>query len=122
MFFFAFFGIQDKDKYMGTYNNIECPSCGRFTACEIHKLYTYFHIFLIPVFKWNIRYVVKFPCCGYFEMDPILGKEFEKNPGTQIKKEALRRVETYYGLKYCSNCKTGVHSEFSFCPYCGGKL
>ena len=45
MFFIAFFGIQDENKHIGTYNNIVCPSCGRLDRYEIHKSYRYFHIF-----------------------------------------------------------------------------
>lgn len=122
MFFVALFGVQDKEKRIGTYKNIECPSCGRLAEYEIHKLYSYFHVFFIPVFRWNIRYIVKTPCCGCFELNPTVGKEVEKNPNTLIKKENLRRVEVFLGLKYCSNCKIDVDSEFNFCPYCGGKL
>lgn len=123
MFFIAFFGIQDKDKHIGTYNNIVCPSCGKLARYEIHKLYRYFHIFLIPTFRWNVKYIVKTSCCGcLYELDPFVGEEFERNPDTEIKKENLRRVNNYLPLKYCSNCKTDVPAEFNYCPYCGGKL
>ncbi|HHV59405.1 MAG TPA: zinc ribbon domain-containing protein [Clostridiaceae bacterium] len=123
MFFVAFFGIQDKDKHIGTYNNVECPSCGRLTKYEIHKLYRYFHIFFIPVFRWNVRYFAKTSCCGsLYELDPSVGREFEKNQNTEIRKENLRPVSNNYPFKYCSNCRTNVPAEFSYCPYCGGKL
>lgn len=123
MFFMAFFGIQDKERYIGTCNNIICPSCGRLTSFEVYKTYRYFHVFLIPVFRWNIRYIVKTPCCGsVYELDPFVGSEFEKNPYIEIKNENLRRVNQYMPYKYCPNCKTNVPAEFSYCPYCGAKL
>lgn len=123
MFFIGIFGVQDKDKYIGTYNNIVCPSCGRLARYEIHKFYRYFHIFFIPIFRWNVRYLVKTSCCGcLYELALSVGREFEKNPNTEINKEDLRQVKNYLPFKYCSNCKTDVPAEFSYCPYCGGKL
>jgi len=123
MFFIAFFGIEDKDKYIGTYNNIECPSCGRLTRYDIHKSYRYFHIFFIPTFRWNVRYYVKASCCGsLYELDPDVGREFEKNLRTEIRNEHLRPVHNHSPYKYCSNCSTNVPENYSYCPYCGGKL
>ena len=95
MFFFAFFGVQDKEKYIGTCNNIECPTCGRWARYEIYKRYSYFHFFFIPLFRWNVRYYAKTSCCGsIYELDPAVGREFEKNPGIEIRKENLRRINT----------------------------
>lgn len=123
MFFIAFFGIQDKEQYVGNCNNVVCPSCERLSRYEVHKIYRYFHVFLIPVFRWNVRYIVKAPCCGCtYELDPTIGKEFEKNPATQIKKENLRRAESFFPFKHCLNCRADVPEEFNYCPYCGGKL
>ncbi|HOV70536.1 MAG TPA: zinc ribbon domain-containing protein [Clostridia bacterium] len=123
MFFFALFGIQDKVKYIGTNNNVVCPSCGKFAKYEIHKSYMYFHVFFIPIFRWNVKYFVKTSCCGsFYELDPAVGKEFEKNPGTEIKPENLRRVDDYLPNKHCPNCKTDVPADFKYCPYCGGEL
>jgi len=124
MFFIAFFGVQDKEKYIGAYNNIVCPSCGRLSGYEIYKTYRYFHIFLIPLFRWNVKYIGKTSCCGrLYELDPMVGEEFERNPGsTEIREENLRRINTYSPFRYCPNCKKDVPAEFSYCPYCGGKL
>jgi len=123
MFLIGIFGIQDKEKYIGTYNNIVCPSCGRFARYEVYKWYRYFHIFFIPVFRWNVRYIVKTSCCGsLYELDPFVGKEFERNPNTEIKEENLRPINSYLPFKYCRNCNTNVPAEFNYCPYCGGRL
>ena len=123
MFFVAFFGIQDKEKYIGTYNNIICPSCERLANYEIYKSYRYFHIFFIPVFRWNVKYLVKASCCGaLYELDPVVGRDFERNPNTEIRDENLRRVNNYMPFKYCPNCKTDVPADFKYCPYCGGRL
>jgi hypothetical protein len=123
MFFIGFFGIQDKERHIGTCNNIVCPSCGSLSRYEIHKLYRYFHIFFIPIFRWNTRYIAKAPCCGsLYELDPLVGKEFEKNKGIEIREENLRRISDHSPFRHCPNCKANVPAEFSYCPWCGGKL
>lgn len=123
MFFIAFFGIEDKEKDIGVYSNAICPECERLTRFEIHKTYRYLHIFFIPTFRWNIRYYVKTACCGsLYELDPVVGKEFEKNPGTEIRNEHLQPVRNYSPYKYCPNCRTQVPEQYNYCPYCGGRL
>lgn len=124
MFFIAFFGIQDKEKHIGSCGNIICASCGRLSRYEISKVYRYFHIFFIPLFKWNVRYLVKSTCCGsLFELDPVIGRKFEKDPdNTEIRNEHLRPIANHSPYKYCSNCRSNVPADFSYCPYCGTKL
>lgn len=123
MFFIAFFGIQDKEKHIGTCNNVICKSCEMFGRYEIYKYYRYFHLFFIPLFRWNVRYLVKASCCGsLFELDPAVGKEFEKNPDTEIRSEHLQPIRSRMPYKHCPSCNTDVPSDFSYCPYCGGKL
>ncbi|HHU74806.1 MAG TPA: zinc ribbon domain-containing protein [Clostridiales bacterium] len=123
MIFIAFFGIQDKEKDLGTKNNIVCPACGKLARYEIYKFYRYFHLFFIPIFRWNIKYMVKSSCCGcLYELDSLVGKNFENNPATDIREENLHPVNNYYPFKYCSNCKTDIPAEFHYCPYCGGKV
>jgi len=86
---------------------------------EVYKYYKYFHIF----FKWDVRYIVKTSCCGcLYELDPLVGKEFEKYPSTEIREENLQRIDRYSPFKYCSNCRTEVPVEYSYCPYCGERL
>ncbi|NLP30569.1 MAG: zinc ribbon domain-containing protein [Clostridiales bacterium] len=123
MLFIGIFGIQDKENNIGTFNNIVCPSCGRLTNFDIHKSYRYFHIFFIPTFKWNVRYIVKTSCCGcLYELDPVVGMQFEKNPDTVIKEENLRQINYYLPFKHCLNCNADIPLEYNYCPYCGGKL
>jgi len=123
MFFFGVFGIQDKEKYIGAYNNIICPSCGSLARYEVYKTYRYFHMFFIPVFRWNVRYMVKTSCCGrLYELEPYTGSEFEKNPYTEIRAENLKPVSGYMPYKYCISCRVNVPPEYNYCPYCGGKL
>lgn len=123
MFFIAFFGIQDKEKHIGSCSNIVCASCGRLSRYEISKSYRCFHIFFIPLFRWNVRYLAKSVCCGsLFELVPDIGRQFEKNSATEIRNEHLRRIDSRSSLKYCYSCRTAVPADFIYCPYCGGKL
>ncbi|MBP8989943.1 MAG: zinc-ribbon domain-containing protein, partial [Clostridia bacterium] len=58
MFFFIG-GVQTAQKQIGTTEQIQCPSCCMKTQFEISKTYSYFHLFFIPVFRWNVRYLAK---------------------------------------------------------------
>ncbi len=123
MFFIAFFGIEDKEKITGTYKGGICPSCGAATEYEIGKSYRYFHVFFIPLARWNVRYFVRTSCCGrIYELDGALGREFEKNPNIEIRKEDLRPVDGYSPFGHCPNCRAEVPADFKYCPYCGAKL
>ena len=79
MFFVAVFGVEEKDKYIGTYSNAVCPACRGTTRYEVRKSYRYLHVFFIPTVRWNARYYVRTSCCGgIFKLDPAVGKI--KNP------------------------------------------
>lgn len=111
------------EKLIGGLHHVTNDSCGKFARYEVHKVYRYFHIFFIPTFKWNVRYIVKTSCCNtLYELDSLVGKEFEKNPATKIRMENLRTINNNRPFKYCSNCQTDVYSDFKYCPYCGREL
>jgi len=79
MFFVGIFGINQTEKPIGTCNNTVCPSCGALTRLEVYKRYSYFHLFFIPTFKWNVKYYAKSSCCGsIYELDPSIGAQYEK--------------------------------------------
>jgi len=123
MFFIGIFGIQDSQKSIGVCNNTVCPSCGALTRFEVLKAYTYFHIFFIPTFKWNVRYYVKSACCSnLYELDPVIGQQYEKGLAPDIRNEHLRIVNEYLPFKTCPSCGAKAESRYSFCPYCGMRL
>jgi len=123
MFFFAFFGIQDKEEFLGSCNNVVCPGCGRLTRLDVYKTYRYLHIFFIPTFRWDTRYYVKAACCGsLYELEGDVGRAFEHDPSTEIRSEHLRPVHAYSPYKFCPSCNATVPPQYSFCPYCGGRL
>lgn len=123
MFFIGIFGIHQSEKFVETYNNAICPSCGGLTRFEIFKTYSYFHIFFIPIFKWNTRYFVKTACCNsVYELNPDIGRQYDKGHSPEILNEHLRPIYNHFPDKTCPNCKANIESDYSFCPYCGARV
>jgi hypothetical protein len=122
MFFFGIFGVQSGQKPVGTFNNIVCPGCRALSRLEIIKTYDYFHIFFIPVHRWNIRYFAKDPCCGrIFELDPAIGRQYEQGLTPDITEAHLSPVGHPASSAICSQCGSRLESNFSYCPFCGQK-
>jgi len=123
MIFFFIGGADQAHKPIGVYNNAVCPACGMLTRYEVSKTYSYFHLFFIPTFRWNTRYLVTTGCCGsLYELDAGVGREFERNPDTVIRSEHLRPLSQFVPYKSCPGCRARVDAGYSYCPYCGNKL
>ncbi len=123
VFFIGVFGIDRARKQIGTHNNAICPTCGAMTRFDILKTCSYFHVFFIPVFRWDVKYYVKPACCeSLCELDPDIGREYEKGRNPEIRDEHLQPINVRPGLKICSNCKARLEPGFSYCPCCGSRL
>jgi hypothetical protein len=123
MFFIGIFGVNQTEKPIGTYNNTVCPNCGALTRLEIYKRYSYFHLFFIPTFKWNIQYYAKSGCCGSISaLDSTIGAQYEKGFHPEIRAEQLQPVNQYQPFKTCPICHREVDADFQYCPYCGQKI
>ncbi|MFZ3132907.1 MAG: zinc ribbon domain-containing protein [Desulfosporosinus sp.] len=123
MFFIGIFGVKEVLKPIGTYNNVICPACNVLTRFEIFRIYSYFHIFFIPTFRWNMRYYSKSACCdSIYVLDTIIGQQYVNGRTPEIKNEYLRPVNQCLPDRTCSNCGAKVELEHSFCPYCGRRL
>ncbi|MDD2234256.1 MAG: zinc ribbon domain-containing protein [Desulfitobacteriaceae bacterium] len=123
MIFIGIFGIKEVQKSIGPHNNVICPACHALTRLEVFKTYACFHVFFIPIFKWNTKYSVKSACCGsIYEFDPIYARQYEKGQITEIRDEYLRSVNHFLSSSSCANCGANVEPGFSFCPYCGRRL
>ena len=121
MFFIGVFGIQDKDRYIGAYNNIVCPVCGKLARYEIHKTYRYLHIFFIPTFRWNTRYIVKASCCGsIYELDPLRRQGIRKIPGLKSGRKTCGVLTIMY-LSDTARTAGSMCRRIQLLPYCGGK-
>lgn len=122
MFFIGIFGVQDKSKSIETKQNVICPLCGAYGRYEVMKIYRYFHIFFIPVWKWNVRYVIKTRCCGnVYEIDKEMGQRIEKGESVDIE-----RIHIHHGEKdiidLCPNCSAQLDPAYSYCPHCGTRI
>lgn len=122
MFFVGIFGIDQAQKNIGTYNNTICPSCGALSRFEVIKAYSYFHIFFIPTFRWNVRYYVKTTCCkSIYGLDAHIGIHYENGSAPEITNEHLRPLTHHQASDTCSGCGARIEPGYSFCPYCGRK-
>ncbi|HBG09498.1 MAG: zinc ribbon domain-containing protein [Limnochordia bacterium] len=118
MFFIGIFGIQDKEEIIKTEQGVTCPVCGAYDRYEVIRAYTYFHIFFIPVWKWNRRYFIRTRCCQRVcGLDEELGQRIEEGQAVSISTEHLDCRQP--AGRFCSSCGAQLHSAFNYCPYCG---
>lgn len=120
MFFIGIFGVQNKERSIREYDNIICPECSRLSRAELFETYTYFHLFFIPLFKWNKKYYVKLRCCNIvYIVDDDYISELKKSHDIDFRR--LKKIQESEH-NYCNNCGNIVDPRFSYCPFCGQKL
>jgi len=123
MFFIGIFGVHDKKKLCNEFSNIVCK-CGALSRAEFFEKYRYFHVFFIPVVKWNKEYIVRMRCCmKHFKATNEYA--FELKRSMDIDMNRLEEIEA--GCKgsirdVCVHCKERIHPSFSYCPYCGNRI
>lgn len=118
MFFFGIFGIQDKVRQIKEFTNIIC-TCGRYSSMKLMQSYTYFHIFFIPLFKWNKKYYIDARCCGrIFEVPDDYADELLQSDNVDMGR--LKEINVPY--RVCPNCGAQVDSGYRYCPYCGKEI
>lgn len=124
MFFVGIFGVQDKQKEIKTINNLSCKNCDGISSLTLFKVYSYFHIFFIPLFRWNERYyLVCNRCNTLYEIPLEKGVRVEQGEENVITYWDLKPLEKYnnYVTYRCENCHREVEPHFEYCPYCGKK-
>ncbi|AKA67438.1 zinc-ribbon domain-containing protein [Clostridium scatologenes] len=125
MFFIGIFGVEDKQKQIKDINTINCKNCNGIRHILI-KQYSFFHIFFIPIFKWNIRYLLICNNCNtIYEIPKEKGIRAENGEDSAITYWDLKIIGNYNGAQAqlrCSRCGRGIDSNFEFCPYCGERL
>lgn len=119
MFFVGIFGIQDRQKVVREIANLVCENCGRYSRGKLIYEYTYFHLFFIPLFRWNKRYFLQMQCCGaIYHMDAEYGKQLEN--GAELDFRKMSKASGEYGDTWiCPQCGARLQRDFRFCPYCG---
>lgn len=128
MFFIGIFGVEDKQKEIKTIRNTSCKNCDGFSGLTLFKQYTFFHLFFIPLFKWNIRYYLVCNTCNVlYEIPKEKGMRVEQGDDTAITYWDLKPEQGQYSSGYdhnnekCKNCGRVVERHFEYCPYCGKK-
>lgn len=123
MFFFIG-GVSGRQKEIGSVHNLICSCCGRLTRFIVYKQYSCFHLFFIPLFRWNITYLARSACCdGWFSVPFEKGAAFEKDPGAPLTAEDLTPLSSSFSPSpRCPACGRTVQGDFSYCPFCGKPL
>ncbi|MDZ4992108.1 zinc-ribbon domain-containing protein [Clostridium perfringens] len=129
MFFIGIFGVENKQKEIKELETIECKTCETGTRGVLVKSYEYFHIFFIPIFRWNEKYYVMCKRCNsIYEIPKEKGKGIENGVNLDIKFNdtvLIQEGERYgkNGLeRRCPNCGNILKEDYKYCPYCGKEL
>lgn len=120
MFFIGVMGISQKEKVVEEIENLPCLTCKETPEGKLVKVYSYFHVFFIPLIKWNIKYLALCSDCKQgFEVSEEKGKAIEKG----------RDSLSYWDLKAilplqksCMACDAILDAKHKFCPHCGKEV
>ena len=122
MFFIGILGTDNKLKEIKKLDNLSCKTCDSNEDIKLIKNYSYFHIFFIPIIKWNINYYVLCDKCNsVFKLKEEKGKLLEKGENVEITYWDLEEISTNH-KNICSNCGKEVENDYTYCPFCGEKI
>lgn len=117
MFFIGILGIDNKSKEIKELKNVTCSHCESLGTVKLIKNYSYFHIFFIPIFKWNESYYLLCNKCNSTYIIPSYkGKAIEKGENIELTYWDLNKVNNT-----CKSCGKELDSNYEYCPYCGEK-
>lgn len=119
---FFMMGITQKQTKLDYKSPLIIHECSSYGRMEIFMTYNVLLLFLIPIFKWNKKYYVKYNCCNQISiLNPEKGKLIESGENPTIYDTDL---ELYYkeNYKICNNCNEKWSNNYEFCPKCGKKL
>ncbi len=123
---FFIMGISQGKKKLDFVHTMVCSLCGKFGRLEAYMTYTYFSLFFIPLFRWNVEYFVTSTCCGtVYSIDKSLGKRIQRGEDVTLKEEDLYPTGRQDGRREASRCPSCGYItsyDFDYCPKCGRKL
>lgn len=129
MFFIGVFGIENKEKIIKETQRIYCKGCNDYIEGKIIKVYSFFHFFFIPLFKWNEKYYVIYNNCNHvYSISKEKGKSIEHDESYEI---SYWDLKDFQGANYennnainnkCFRCGRELERDYIYCPYCGGKI
>ena len=113
-------GIADGIRRLAYGKKLYCRFCGRETEIEVYMTYFYFSFFFIPLFKWNKRFFVVFPCCGrQCDLKQEKGLAILRGEDVEITEWDLGEPSA---ARRCPGCGAKIEGGFRYCPNCGEKL
>lgn len=87
----------------------------------ITKHYSYFHLFFIPIFHYNVVYYATCPdCSAVYIIDRKKAEQLFRDPNTVIDTNDMNTVSR--GLSFCPSCGANIQPGDAYCPKCGHKL
>lgn len=127
MFFIGIFGIETKEKLIKILEGINCKHCTSNRRGKLIKIYTFFHFFFIPIFKWNEKYYITCENCNaVYEIPKEKGKAMEKGEKVEIVNSDIvdlnAKYSKYGAMNVCPNCKKVLDKNYKYCPHCGEKI
>lgn len=115
MFFVGILGVDSKNKEVKKLHGVECISCEQLGAVKLIKSYSYFHIFFIPIFKWNeAYYLLCEKCNSIYSISTEKAKKIEKDEHIELIHCDLKKINNN-----CRHCGAELNSNYRYCPYCG---
>lgn len=120
MFFIGIFGTGYKEKEIGDVVLDQCPHCeGKPTGHAVTR-YTYFHLFFIPLYRWNREFAVFCEGCRtWFHLDPDVGHQVEEGALKSLTYWHLKGHEMGRAPAHCKACGAEMPGDYPFCPHCG---
>lgn len=120
--FFIIFGNRSKVVPVGQIYDTVCPICQNRTMLDVHRKYDYFHLFYLPIVKYNSKYFAFCSSCGsVYEMSAEHGKAVKKGALTALEPGNLQLLKSNY-RPHCSSCGAQQSDNGLYCSQCGEKL
>lgn len=120
MVFIGIMGMDQRQKVVKDFQAFPCLNCKDEPRGKLVKVYSTFHIFFIPIFKWNEKYILLCGKCQHgFEVSKEKGKKVETGEET-ISYWDLKPLQPLQ--KTCVYCGHVLENNHKFCPECGKEV
>ena len=116
---FLMIGVNDRMDVLDFRQVVFCENCGRESVIEVYKTYRVLTLFLLTVFRWNVRYYARMSCCGsVIELSDEQGKQIENGYPVYIDPNDF----PYRDPHRCPNCGHEIRPDDLYCAHCGKPL
>ncbi len=122
MFFIGVFGTSFKEKEVADVTLDQCPNCTGTPVGHVVTRYSYFHIFFLPIYKWNQEFAVYCSSCrSWFHLEAEVGHQVEDGTLKSLNYWQLKNGTAVHPSSRCGNCGCEMNETFIYCPRCGEK-